>query len=128
MRLTLLGLAALTAAAATSAPVAAQSLGAAGFTGSAFSPSSSNTGSGGFTGVTVHRGSGGDEMRDQGRRNRDNGGFYAFPRESYDINRVWASDSYNDWWHDRPDRAFPRWVSQNQNCERQWWSGAGWHC
>lgn len=45
-------------------------------------------------------------------------------------NRSWDSDSYNDWWHDRPDRAFPRWVRHNQNCtpDRMWWSGSGWHC
>ena len=46
------------------------------------------------------------------------------------INRSWDSDSYNDWWHDRPDRAFPRWVQHNDGCEpdRMWWSGGGWHC
>ena len=45
-------------------------------------------------------------------------------------NRGWDSDSFNDWWHDRPDRAYPRWVQHNQNCtpDRMWWSGSGWHC
>ena len=43
-------------------------------------------------------------------------------------NRTWRADSYNDWWHDRPDRAFPRWVRNNDNCERMWWSGGGWRC
>jgi hypothetical protein len=43
-------------------------------------------------------------------------------------NRGWAPDSYNDWWHDRPDRAYPRWTRTNQNCERIWWSGSGWRC
>jgi hypothetical protein len=47
-------------------------------------------------------------------------------------NRSWDSDSYNDWWHDRPDRAFPRWVQEQRGgtCseDRMWWSGAGWHC
>jgi hypothetical protein len=43
-------------------------------------------------------------------------------------NRSWAADSYNDWWHDRPDRAYPRWTRTNQNCERIWWSGSGWRC
>jgi hypothetical protein len=38
-------------------------------------------------------------------------------------NRSWESDSYNDWWHDRPDRAYPRWMSRNQDCARQWYSG-----
>ena len=43
-------------------------------------------------------------------------------------NRSWEPGSYNDWWHDRPDRAFPRWMQNNQNCERIWWSGGGWRC
>jgi hypothetical protein len=43
-------------------------------------------------------------------------------------NRTFEPDSYNDWWHDRPDRAFPRWVRNNQNCDRVWWSGGGWRC
>ena len=53
-------------------------------------------------------------------------------RSSYD-DRDWAPESANDWWHDRPDRAFPRWVLEQQargTCdpERMWWSGSGWHC
>lgn len=43
-------------------------------------------------------------------------------------NRGWDSDSYNDWWHDRPDRAFPRWMQHNDDCQRIWWSGGGWRC
>jgi hypothetical protein len=48
-------------------------------------------------------------------------------------NRSWEPDSYNDWWHDRPDRAFPRWVQEQRgrgSCDpdRMWWSGSGWHC
>jgi hypothetical protein len=48
-------------------------------------------------------------------------------------NRGWDPDSYNDWWNDRPDRAFPRWVQEQHargTCEpdRMWWSGTGWHC
>ena len=53
-------------------------------------------------------------------------------RSSYD-DRDWAPESANDWWHDRPDRAFPRWVQEQQargSCDpaRMWWSGSGWHC
>lgn len=53
-------------------------------------------------------------------------------RSSYD-DRDWAPESANDWWHDRPDRAFPRWVLEQQargTCDpdRMWWSGSGWHC
>jgi hypothetical protein len=47
---------------------------------------------------------------------------------AYYNNRSWESDSFNDWWHDRPDRAFPRWLQNNQNCDRLWWSGGGWRC
>lgn len=48
-------------------------------------------------------------------------------------NRGWDPDSYNDWWHDRPDRAYPRWVQEQQRAgtcseDRMWWSGSGWHC
>jgi hypothetical protein len=45
-------------------------------------------------------------------------------------NRSWEADSYNDWWHDRPDRAYPRWVSQNRRgCDRgQWYSGDTLRC
>jgi hypothetical protein len=38
-------------------------------------------------------------------------------------NRSWEPDSYNDWWHDNPERAFPRWMSRNQDCARKWYSG-----
>lgn len=48
-------------------------------------------------------------------------------------NRSWAPDSYNDWWNDRPDRAYPRWVQEQHkrgtcSADRMWWSGSGWHC
>jgi len=36
--------------------------------------------------------------------------------------------SYNDWWHDQPWRSYPRWVTKNEDCQRQWWSGGGWRC
>ena len=50
-----------------------------------------------------------------------------------EVNRSWDSDSYNDWWQDLPDRAYPRWVQEQQargTCDpdRVWWSGSGWHC
>ena len=38
-------------------------------------------------------------------------------------NRSWQADSYNDWWHDRPDRAYPAWMRRNQDCQRPWFSG-----
>ena len=53
--------------------------------------------------------------------------------ETYD-DRAWAAQSGNGWWHDRPDRAYPRWVQEQRHrrgdCDpsRMWWSGSGWHC
>ncbi|MEO7634600.1 MAG: hypothetical protein ABIS38_03005 [Sphingomicrobium sp.] len=133
---------ALTAAAISAPPAAAQSFATAGFTSA---PAFASVGGGGTTegirnatsslsGVTVHHGDRGDRGdpgvgRDHQRRDRGFGGsYYSDLRDGYDLNRTWTSDSYNDWWHDRPDRAFPRWIGQNQNCERQYWTGGGWRC
>lgn len=38
-------------------------------------------------------------------------------------NRSWNSDSYNDWWHDNPSRAYPAWMQRNQDCARKWYAG-----
>ena len=46
-------------------------------------------------------------------------GYYG----DYDANRSFDPDKWNDWWHDRPDRAYPRWMSRNQDCARPWYSG-----
>jgi hypothetical protein len=43
-------------------------------------------------------------------------------------NRSWESDSYNDWWHDQPWRAYPHWMTHNQNCERRWFAGDTLRC
>jgi hypothetical protein len=45
-------------------------------------------------------------------------------------NRTFESDSFNGWWHDRPDRAYPAWVRNNQNMQncRLYWAGGGWRC
>ena len=43
-------------------------------------------------------------------------------------NPAFKSDSYNDWWHDRPDRAYPAWMRNNQQCEKLWYSGATLRC
>jgi hypothetical protein len=91
----------------------------------------------GFPNAVSSSGSGCDSRGDRGRHGRSGrdglgcsgyGDFWAYYNP--DFNRGWDSDSYNDWWHDRPDRAFPRWVQHNESCEpdRMWWSGNGWHC
>lgn len=91
--------------------------------------------SGGASGVRVHVGSGpfvSDGHRDGDRHGRGNtvvlGGFGYSPAWAYYNNRSFAPDSFNDWWHDRPDRSLPRWVGRNEACERQYWTGAGWRC
>lgn len=56
-------------------------------------------------------------------------GGYGYYDGDYDANRSFSPDKWNDWWHERPERAFPRWVRQNrEQCERMWYSGAGWRC
>ena len=140
MRLMLLGLAASIAAFA----IPATSAGAEDM-GFAAGPLLDSHHDGGFHGGTLGtpRGNrfecaaGRDGSRNHGRRDRRviecssgiwvNGGEWALYN-----NRTFDSDSYNDWWHDRPDRAFPRWVQEQRGgpCteDRMWWSGSGWHC
>lgn len=48
--------------------------------------------------------------------------------DDYDINASWRPDSFNDWWHDRPDRAFPRWMTRNRDCARPWYAGDSLTC
>ena len=43
-------------------------------------------------------------------------------------NRSWEPESFNDWWHERPWRAYPRWLQNNSNCDRLWWGGGVWRC
>jgi hypothetical protein len=125
MKYVLLATATLVAAAAIpTAPAQAQSLAGAPFV-SAPSP-------GGF-GVRVHRGGHGGHGDHHGHDGRFDDGaaiatWYEGGQWALYNNRSWLPDSYNDWWHDRPDRAFPRWVQNNQLCQRQWWSGGGWRC
>jgi hypothetical protein len=49
------------------------------------------------------------------------GGYY--DPGDYDANRSFSPDKWNDWWHERPERAFPRWMSRNRDCARQWYAG-----
>jgi len=123
MRL-LLGLAAVAAAAVPTTSAGAQTWASQGFSTS-----------GGLTAVgrvQVHRD--GDWRRDHRRHDRRDRtvvvgdlGYYGGEWALHN-NRSWNSDSYNDWWHDRPDRSYPRWMSSNQDCQRRYWSGGGWRC
>lgn len=119
----LIGLAApLVLAAASAAPASAQ--GSSGGGGFALSSAPDVT-EGWVSHVRVHRGFDGD--RDRGRHRRGGavllgdwgyGGAWALYN-----NRGWRPDSYNDWWHDRPERSFPRWMSRNDDCAKPWYSG-----
>ena len=78
-----------------------------------------------------HRGRDHDRDRHDRRRHRDSDGVLigSWDRE-WQGDTAWRADSFNDWWHERPWRSYPRWVQDNHNCEpdRMWWSGGGWHC
>ena len=117
MRVALLAAAGLVGAAATSAPGAAQSGAAAGFTGATAAHSGQFTSS--FRG---------DRGRHDRRRHRGfEGAFYYGDRE-YQGDTAWRAEGFNDWWHERPNRSCPAWMTRNQNCERQWWSGDTLRC
>ena len=68
------------------------------------------------------------DFRRQHRRSRGNDGSVFIYDRDYQGDSAWRSDSFNDWWHDRPDRAYPRWVANNQNCERKWFAGDTLRC
>ena len=59
--------------------------------------------------------------RDRDRR-RNRGDSFLYPPE-YQGDSAWRSDSFNDWWHERPNRAYPAWVLRNHDCQRQWIQG-----
>ena len=64
-----------------------------------------------------HSGFKGDHRR---RHRGDNDVVFYDNYREYQGDTAWKSDSFNDWWHDRPDRAYPRWLTANQNCARKW--------
>lgn len=43
-------------------------------------------------------------------------------------NRSWEEDSFNDWFQENESRSLPRWVQNNKDCKRIYWSGGGWTC
>ena len=115
------------------APIAAIALTAS--PASAIDPPSPSLVAGSGHGVTIHHGvppgfrggPGHDGPRHGGNRRRRHGDSTIIYRE-YQGDTAWRANGYNDWWHSRPDRAFPRWMQNNENCERMWWSGGGWRC
>ena len=77
--------------------------------------------------VTVHRDFGG-RRSDFHRRHRGFDGVVYLPDREYQGDTLWQPESFNDWWHERPERSYPRWLMKNQDCQRVWWSGGGWRC
>jgi hypothetical protein len=143
MRLMLLG-AMVAAIALTAAPAMAQSASTGGSSNGGGSSrggfvSSPHGGwNGGWTGGGWNGGGHGgwdrddDDDDDDDWRRRRRGGTFVINSFGYHRgwvnNRHWDSDSYNDWWHDQPWRSYPRWLQNNERCERMWWSGGGWRC
>ena len=114
-----------------SAPAGAQSWTTAGIgSGTAFAASSGVSTRHGGTGHSIAIGGGDRRDHRDRRRNRgfDNGVVFGEWDREYQGDTLWRPDSFNDWWHERPNRAFPRWMQNNQNCERQWWGGGTWRC
>lgn len=70
-----------------------------------------------------------DDRRD--RRDRRRAGFdssvFVYDRD-WQGDSAWRANSFNDWWHERPHRSSPRWVSRNRDCTQMWWSGGTWRC
>ncbi len=127
MRPLLLGLAPLAALSLSAAPAAALDPPA---------PAAPAVAAGSAAGVRIHHGlppqfrNGfqGEAPRHRGdRRRRDGGSILIYDRD-YQGDTAWRANSYNDWWHDRPERSYPRWMANNQDCQRIWWSGGGWRC
>ena len=121
MRGVLLGLAAASLAAVLvpAAPAGAQHFSGAG------------AGSGHDKGPVFDRGDFWSDPRDRDRRDRRRSRgadtVFVYDRD-WQGDSAWRSSSFNDWWHDRPDRSYPRWVAGNQNCARQWYAGAILRC
>ena len=141
MKSALLGAAVIAAASfALASPAPAQSFVAASITASSGVKESGFVGARSAYGVQIHRGAAGfssgstdDFRRDRHGHGRDFAFGYApgyYDPGDYDANRSFDPDKWNDWWHERPERSFPRWVWRNRDCteDRMWWSGAGWRC
>jgi len=102
------------------APIAAMTLAAAP-AAAALDPTPPRIAAGSASGVTVHHGlppqfqggfhadrpRGDDNDRDHRRRNGDS--IFIYDRD-YQGDTAWRANSYNDWWHERTARSYPRWI------------------
>ena len=46
----------------------------------------------------------------------------------YQGDTAWRAESFNDWWHERPNRSYPAWVMRNRDCQRRYWQGTTLTC
>jgi hypothetical protein len=46
----------------------------------------------------------------------------------YQGDSAWRAESFNDWWHERTERSYPRWMQNNVGCARKWWGGDTLRC
>ena len=85
-----------------------------------------------FDGSGFHFGFGRDDRDDRfdrrdRRRLRGTDTVIVYDRD-YQGDSAWRPGSYNDWWHERTERSYPRWLQNNQNCARKWWGGDTLRC
>jgi hypothetical protein len=84
----------------------------------------------GIPSTSVQSGFGGgfdNGFRRDRRRLRGTDTILVYDRD-YQGDTAWRPDSFNDWWHERPNRSYPAWVLRNQDCQRSWWNGATLRC
>lgn len=82
-----------------------------------------------FNGIpptSVHRGFENGFRHDR-RRLRGTDTVLVYDRE-YQGDTAWRPESFNDWWHERPNRSYPAWMLRNRDCQRTWWDGAVLRC
>lgn len=112
------------------APASAHGFAATSDSAASTGRSSGSIGTGNPFGVRIHRGSSYRRYRERGMRSGYGFASGYDDEGDFDGNRSFDQEKWNDWWHDRPDRSFPRWVWHNLRCseDRTWSSGAGWRC
>lgn len=81
------------------------------------------SGGSGFHTVLGH----GDFDRRDRRRHRGTDTIFVYDR-GYQGDSAWRAESFNDWWHERPNRSYPSWVMRNRDCKRMWWDGSVLRC
>ena len=81
----------------------------------------------GFTAIPATPIFGSPSFRHDRRGLRGTDTVMIYDRE-YQGDTAWRPESFNDWWHERTDRSYPRWLQNNANCERKWWAGETLRC